>query len=607
MADPKYIIGIDLGTTNSVMAFTEAAPKEGTEPIVRIFKIPQLVGPGSMGEREILPSFLLLPGPHDIPGGGLSLPWDQNNSLVVGEFARDRGAEIPHRLIASTKSWLCHTGVDRNKAILPWEGSDELPKLSPVEATAAILRHIKDSWNWKVGADDHLRLEDQEIFLTVPASFDVVARNLTMEAAQMAGLKNPTLLEEPQAALYAWINASENRWRDSVKAGDSILVVDVGGGTTDFSLIKVSEEEGELTLERIAVGEHLLMGGDNMDLTLAYAVAGRMASEGRKLDNYQMRGLCHGCRAAKEYLFENEGDSSFPITILGRGTSLIGSTIKTELTRPDVVKILIDGFFPECAGDAQPRVQRRVGMRELGLSYTSDPAVTHHLAGFLNPKGTGIDVGTDPFSPTAVLFNGGVMKADALRTRVLDLISSWVGKGDQAPIRRIESNDLDLAVAKGAAYYGLVRQGRGIRIRGGLGKTYYIGIEASLPAVPGITTPTKALCVAPFGMEEGTEAALPDKEFGLVIGEPVKFEFLGSHIRRKDTMGTVVEDWEGEVEEITSLEAHLEGETGTTLPVTLEIRITELGTLELWCVSRSDDRKFKLEFNVRERDPHKNG
>ena len=604
MSDPTYIIGIDLGTTNSVVAYTETQIDEYKEPEIQVFDMPQLTAPGSVGESKILPSFILLPGPHDVPKGGLSVPWDEKSSLAIGEFARDRGAELPLRLIASTKSWLCHTGVDRNKAILPWEGPKDRPKLSPVESSAAILRHIKEAWDYVMASDDdRLCLENQEVFITVPASFDAVARNLTVKAAKTAGFPKSTLIEEPQAAFYAWIDATKGKWRDLVKVGDLVLVLDVGGGTTDLSLIKVSEGRGDLVLERIAVGKHLLVGGDNMDLTLAYAVAGRMASKGHKLDSYQMRGLCHGCRSAKEHLFVDQAATSYPITILGRGRKLIGDTIKTELTRKEVEKVLTDGFFPECDSDAQPQDQRRTGMRELGLSYTSDPAIMHHLAHFIRQQGSADSRnGGSMALPSAVLFNGGVMKARGLRERVLNVLSSWAHKKDKPVPREIEINDFDLAVARGAVYYGLARRGKGIRIRGGLGKTYYVGVEAALPAVPGMPTPIKALCVAPFGMEEGTEADLPDKEFGLVIGEPVKFNFLGSHTRHHDNIGVVVEDWEGEIEEITTVETSLEGEEGTILPVTLQIKVTEVGTLELWCISRQDDKKFKLEFNVRERE-----
>ncbi len=598
-----YVVGIDLGTTNSVVAYTEARAHEETEPHIRIFKIPQLVAAGSLGESSTLPSFLLLPGPHDVAEDGLALPWDPQSDTAVGTFARDRGAEIPMRMIASAKSWLCHTGVDRNKPILPWEGPDDRKKLSPVEASAAIIRHIREAWNFAFAQNDsHLRLEHQEIFLTVPASFDAVARNLTVKAAEMAGLAKTTLLEEPQAAFYAWIDRNRGEWRHMVRMGDLIMVADVGGGTTDLSLIKVTEANGELSLERVSVGKHLLIGGDNMDLTLAYTVAGNMAAEGRKLDAHQMRGLSYGCRSAKEHLFTHEDAQSYPITILGRGSRLIGGVIKTELTRAQAESVLKEGFFPSCDRNARPREERRAGMREMGLSYASDPAITHHLAQFLNQRETPESTLETFVCPTAILFNGGVMKAKGLRQKVLEILSSWTAEAGCPSPREIENSDFDLAVARGAAYYGLARKGKGIRIRSGLAKTYYIGVEASMPAVPGVPTPVKALCVAPFGMEEGSEATLSGKEFGLVVGEPVKFDFLGSDTRRHDAIGTIAEDWEGEIVLITTLETHLEGETGTIVPVTLETRITEVGTLELWCVSRENQNKFKLEFNVRKQE-----
>ena len=599
MTESTYIVGIDLGTTNSVVAYTEAQTDTDGEPTIRIFEIPQLAGPGSVESSPTLPSFVLLPGPHDVPLGGLQVPWSSDSSMAVGRFARDRGAEIPHRLVASAKSWLCHTGVDRNKQILPWEGPDDGIKLSPVEASAAILRHIRNTWNHVMAAaDENLRLEHQDVFLTVPASFDAVARDLTVEAAGMAGLSGSTLLEEPQAAFYAWIHATRGTWRDQVNVGDLILVTDVGGGTTDLSLIQVSEEKGELVLERVAVGQHLLVGGDNMDLTLAYFIANRMASTGQKLDAHQMRGLCHGCRTAKEHLFQNEGSESFPITILSRGSRLIGGSIKTELVHNEMEEILTKGFFPLCDSAVQPKEQLRTGVRELGLSYASDPAITHHLAHFLSKQGSEV---AGPACPTAVLFNGGVMKAQGLRKRVLTVLGSWAEDAGREPPREIGIDDFDLAVARGAACYGLARRGRGIRIRGGLSRSYYIGVEASLPAVPGMPTPVKALCVAPFGMEEGTEASLSSREFGLVVGEPVRFDFLGSTSRQNDGIGTIVEDWQGDIEKITTVETLLEGVAGTVLPVTMDIRATEVGTLELWCVSTKTDQKYRLEFNVRER------
>lgn len=607
MEKPSYIVGIDLGTTNSVVAYTETEAEGSELPEIRVFKIPQLVGPGSVAERPVLPSFVLVPGPHDVPPGALSLPWNPDGDLAVGEFARDRGAELPHRLIASSKSWLCHTGVDRRASILPWEGPEDVRKLSPVAAEAAILSHIRDAWNHGFArGDERLSLENQEVFLTVPASFDAVARDLTVEAAGLAGLHRIVLLEEPQAAFYAWIEASQDGWRKRVRKGDLVLVVDVGGGTTDFSLIRVSEDSGELVLDRIAVGEHLLVGGDNMDLTLAHVVSRSMTEQGRKLNAYQLRGLWSACRSAKEKLLAEEGEEKVSVTVLGRGSSLIGGTLTTYLDRAQANQILVEGFFGLCKREAEPRSTPRTGMRELGLSYAADPAVTHHLAVFLRRAGASeVGGGSERLLPTAVLFNGGVMKAAILRRRILDVLRSWGSETDG--VRELPSGDLDLAVARGAAYYGLARRGRGIRIRGGLGRSYYIGVEAALPAVPGMPTPQKALCLAPFGMEEGTEVTLEGKIFGLVVGEPVRFDFLGSLTRRQDTAGTIVEDWEGEIETLTTLETVLDGEPGTIVPVVLQVRATEVGALEVWCLAQEGGGRFRLAFNVREHADQENG
>ena len=602
MTDPTYIIGIDLGTTNSVVAYTAARFEKGRPADIRTLDLPQLVQAGTVENRPLLPSFIFNPGPHDVPEGGLELPWDPDARLAVGEFARERGAEVPHRLISSAKSWLCNTMVDRNKPILPWDAPPDVERLSPVAASAAILRHIRDAWNFSMarsasGPEATLRMEHQDIYLTVPASFDAVARELTFQAARRAGLENVTLLEEPQAAFYAWIDAVGDRWREQVQKGDLVLVCDVGGGTSDFSLIRVSEADGRLELERIAVGDHLLVGGDNMDLALAYAVARRLAEQGTRLDAWQMRGLWHTCRQAKERLLSGEDTAAYPLTILGRGSKLIGGTLKTELSREEVDQVILDGFLPACEPSASPQKVAKAGIKEIGLAYEADPAVTRHLARFLRRQGAGE---AETRLPTAVLFNGGVMKAQAVRRRILEIISGWRSGETPEALQELGHADFDLAVARGAAYYGLARRGEGIRIRGGLGRSYYIGVAASMPAVPGMPAPVKALCVAPFGMEEGSDDVLAQQEFALVVGEPVSFDFLASATRRDDAPGTVVEDWAGEIEHLTTIETTLDGEAGSVVPVTIEIRISEVGTLELWCVSREDGRRWKLEFNVRE-------
>jgi molecular chaperone DnaK (HSP70) len=607
MAEPAYIIGLDLGTTNSVLAYTKADTARIEEADIRIFEIPQLVDAGVVERRPILPSFVLLPEAHDTPPGALELPWEAEAQMAVGEYARNRGEEIPHRLISSSKSWLCNPLVDRNAPILPWEGSRPADagsgrKLSPVQASAAILAHIRDAWNDAManlpeGADEALKMENQLLYLTVPASFDAVARELTVAAAQMAGLQHVTLLEEPQAVFYAWIGASHDGWRKQVSSGDLILVCDVGGGTSDFSLIRIGDEAGDLVLDRIAVGHHLLVGGDNMDLALAYALSRQLAEKGTRLDSWQMNGLWHSCRRAKERILSDPSCQRLPVTILGRGRSLIGGTISAELTRELVESVLRDGFFPRCAAADKPAAAQKTGIQEFGLTYAADPAITRHLAAFLDRPAGGEENGL----PSAVLFNGGVMKAGMLREQVCSVLSEWLQVEPDAAVREIEAGDFDLAVAKGAACYGLARQGKGIRIRGGLGRSYYIGVAASMPAVPGIPAPTRALCVANFGMEEGTRAVIDNREFVLTVGEPALFEFLGSTTRQNDAVGTVVEDWEGEIESITTLETTLEGENGRPIIVTLELAVTEVGTLELWCVAKNEDRRWKLEFNVRER------
>ena len=606
MDNPTFIVGIDVGTTHCVLAYAPVAPADATDTnidaadVVQRFAVPQVVSPGEVQARPLLPSFLLLPGPHDVPEGALALPWDPAIDLAVGEYARERGAELPARLVASAKSWLSNQGVDRTAAILPWDAPADARRVSPVDALAAFLRHLTAAWNAQMAAaDPALRLEQQELYLTVPASFDAVARELTVQAARAAGLHNFTLLEEPQAAFYAWIDANAAGWRDAVNVGESILVCDVGGGTTDFSLIQVVDEQGNLELQRVAVGDHILLGGDNMDLTLAYAVQAKLAQQGTKLDTWQFRTLWHRCRKAKERLLSDPTLDAEPISILGRGSSLIGGTIRTELTRQEIESVLLAGFFPDCGPDDVPQQQRRVGIREMGLPYASDPAITRHLAQFLQRHA--VDGEGRRAYPGAVLFNGGVMKAAPLRARVLDVLRAWSGNPD---LRELDAVDLDQSVALGASYYGLARQGRGLRIRAGASRAYYIGVESAMPAVPGIPTPVNALCVVPFGMEEGAQEEIRQKEFGLVVGEPAVFQLLASTTHKDDRPGEIVEDWSGDLQEVTTMEALLPAtdaeSAGAIIPVWLESKMTEIGTLELWCVARDDDRRWRLEFNLRD-------
>lgn len=596
----RYVVGVDLGTTNCSLAFAAVEAEDPSRPSpIGQLPVPQVVGLNDVSPRPLLPSFLYLAAPGEFPAKALDLPWNAGADRAVGVFARDHGAKSPGRLVSSAKSWLSHAGVDRRAAILPWSASPEVAKVSPVEASAAYIAHMRDAWNQEMGKAAG-PLEAQDVLLTVPASFDAVARELTVEAAKRAGLAGVTLLEEPQAAFYAWLAGAGDGWRKQVKVGDVILVCDVGGGTTDFTLIAVEERDGDLALNRLAVGEHILLGGDNMDLALAYAVAAKLSRGMDGLDAAQRVALNYACRGAKESLFADPGKKSATVAILGRGSKVIGGSIKAELDRETLDRVLVDGFLPMCEPSDLPARGRRVGLAEIGLPYAADAAITRHLARFLNRQAGSLHAEGGVVRPSAVLFNGGVFKADPLRSRVLEVLSHWAG----GPVPALKSDDLDLAVARGAAYYGQVRQGRGVRIRGGVARSYYVGLETSAPAVPGVAPEVKALCVVPMGMEEGTEADVPGPELGLVVGEPAVFRFLSSTTRRDDAVGAVVERWAPEeIQELAPLETALavEGELeGATVPVRLHSRVTEVGTLDLSCRSARDDRRWSLEFNVRE-------
>ena len=598
MPQPKtsrFIVGIDLGTTNSVVAFVDTAAERLA---VQILPIPQVTAPGNVEARSVLPSFLYSPTEGEFPANALKVPWPAPANFVVGEFARQRGTEVPARLIASAKSWLSHAGADRTAPILPWGSPDDVPKMSPVTASAQYLAHMRQAWN--VAFPD-TPLERQDVLLTVPASFDAVARDLTIQAAHDAGLPQVTILEEPQAAFYAWIDAHGDAWRQEVHVGDTILVCDIGGGTTDFSLIAVHEESGELVLERVAVGDHILLGGDNMDLALAYSVRERAARDGTQLDAWQFRSLSLSCRDAKEKLLSGGKDTNQPIAILGRGRKVVGGSVRMAVEFADVERTVVDGFFPRCQIGDPPQAQRRTALQEIGLPYASDPAATRHLAHFLSRQRGAVGASDEAAHPTAVLFNGGVMRASLVRQRLLDVLNGWFGAAGAGAVRVLTGGDPEHAVARGAAYYGLARRGRGVRIRGGTARAYYIGIETAMPAVPGHHPPIKALCVVPHGIEEGSDLDLPAQEFGLVVGEPTEFRFLGSATRRDDHVGTLVEAWDDDIQELAPLETTLEwkGQEGTTVPVRLQARVTEVGILELWCVTRDGTHRWKLEFNVR--------
>ena len=455
---------------------------------------------------------------------------------------------------------------------------------------------------------------DVEIVLTVPASFDEVARNLTAEAAEAAGLGKVVLLEEPLAAFYAWTAQPGADWRAQVRPGDIVLVCDVGGGTADFTLIAISEKDGDLDLERISVGEHILLGGDNMDLALAYALRAKLEAEGKSIGDTQFLALIHAAGKAKEAMLEDETLTEFPVAVPSRGSSLFGGTVSTTLDRTTLEQIVLDGFFAKTEIDDLPQKTRRAGLQEFGLPYASDPVISKHLARFLTRSLENVDssealrslIGPEarakPFlAPTAVLFNGGVFKAAPIRRRVLDLLTAW---SDGADVRALAGFEPDLAVAKGASIYGRNRiTGKGLRIRAGASRSYYIGLETSMPAVPGFKPPLKALCVVPQGMEEGSEVLIEGRDFALVTGQPAEFRFFSSEVRSGDTPGQIIQDAERELVETSLLEVDLAAvediPAGQPVPVQINALVTELGTLELWMKHTKSDRRWKVEFEVR--------
>ncbi|AVF76952.1 nucleotide-binding protein [Vibrio alginolyticus] len=623
---PKFSVGIDLGTTHCVMSFVDTHNEDAR---VEVMPIPQLTAPGTVETRSQLGSFLYQPHEHEMNPQSRVLPWSSEPKALVGAIARNLGSKTPIRLVASAKSWLCHAGVNRRDAFLPAGSPEEVEKVSPLRATELYLEHLKDAWNH---ANPNHNLADQDVTITVPASFDPAARDLTAEAARNVGFVHLTLLEEPQAALYNWIDNSNDKWRDEVEVGDIVLVVDIGGGTTDLSLVEVTEDDGNLTLNRIAVGEHILLGGDNMDLALAYRLKMKLAQEGKELQPWQVQAMTHACRDAKEALLNDSELQSVPIVVPSRGSKLLGATLKTELTQEEVQQTLVDGFFPQVAITDHPVQRNRGALTQMGLPYAQDAGITRHIAAFLSKQanalsasGNGAEAAQDfnPFAnmpgmpgadaaqsadfikPTAILFNGGVLKSKLLATRLEDTINEWLIEADAEMAKRLTGVDLDLAVASGAAYYGSVRRGQGVRIRGGIASAYYVGIESAMPAIPGMAPPMEALCVAPFGMEEGSSVDVPSQEFGLIIGQPVNFQFFGSTVRRDDLAGTHLDYWAPEeLEELPEIQVTLpvsEGRReGEVVPVTLASRVTELGTLYLEAIAADNGQKWHVEFDVRE-------
>jgi hypothetical protein len=609
---PRFSLGIDLGTSNSAIAFCEVESDQ-----TEILEITQIFGPNRIGEKPTLPSALYIPHPQEFSAGAFPLPWRtvEGGDAIIGQFARDHGALVPDRLITSAKSWLSNPHIDPRQRILPWKSEIKEEKRSAFDCSRLYLEHIKQSFLHTLrGRGKDIELKDVETVLTVPASFDEIARNLTAEAAEAAGLGKVVLLEEPLAAVYAWTAQAGKDWRAQVRRGDVVLVCDIGGGTADFSLIAISEKDGALDLNRISVGEHILLGGDNMDLALAYTLRAKLEAEGKSIGETQFLALTHAAGRAKEAMFEDDALAEFPIAVPSRGSSLFAKTLSTKLDRQTLEAVVLDGFFAQTEVTDLPRKARRAGLQEFGLPYASDPVVSKHLARFLtrsleNARASetlrslvGDAAGSKPFlAPTAVLFNGGVFKAAPIRRRVLDLLTDW---NEGQPVRELAGFQPDLAVAKGASLYGRIRvTGKGLRIKAGASRSYYIGLESSMPAVPGFTPPLKALCVVPQGMEEGAEVLIEGRDLALVIGQPAEFRFFSSDVRSGDAPGEIVPDAERELLEISLLEVDLPAvddiPAGQSVPVRINAVVTELGALELWMKHTKSDRRWKVEFQVR--------
>ncbi len=598
----RYIIGIDLGTTNSAVAYIDLEKKS---PNVDIFKIPQLIAPGEISARPLLPSFLYLPGGYELPVDSIRLPWNDAIDYVVGEFAREQGSLVPDRLVSSAKSWLCHAKVDRTAPILPWGTSDtDIEKISPVEASARYLEHIRQAWNYYIahGRDEHL-FEEQLIVLTVPASFDEVARELTVEAAKKAGIPRLILLEEPLAAFYAWLYRNQNKWQEKIQPGQIVLVCDVGGGTTDFTIVALNESEKGIKFDRLAVGDHLLLGGDNMDLALGRHIELERFGKAGSLDPKRWYQLCHQCRKAKETILQNKDVESVKVTVVGRGTKLIGDTVSATIHRNTIEQLILDGFFPEVEIDEAPEKAARTGLTEWGLPYVQDPAITRHLAAFWKKFETLIsgETGRERPYPDFMLFNGGALVPEVIRKRLLGVVGKWFCEitSDNWIPEELHNPRPDLAVAFGAAYYGLVRLGKGIKVGAGTPRSYYVQVGI----VEGEKERYKGFCIVPRGTEEGFHTELTEPSFQVITNRPVSFQLLSSITRLGDRLGDLVELESDEVTPLPPIKTVLKfgkGETVQKIPVNLVLKLTEVGTLDLWCKSLKTPHRWQLRFDVRQ-------
>ena len=603
-SEPRFVVGIDLGTTNSAACYVDTHQEPWH---VATLSILQLIAPGQVEPRETLPSFHYQPATGEFPVDAVRLPWQSGAAQhFVGVFARDHGVHVPGRLIASAKSWLCHPGVDRTSAILPWQGADDVDRLSPVEASSRYLRHIRACWDEQFPSH---ALAEQTVVLTIPASFDEVARNLTIQAAQMAGLPRVLLIEEPQAAFYAWIDRHRGDWEDRVTPGQKILVCDVGGGTSDFTLIRVkSDSAGKVAFHRVAVGEHLILGGDNLDLALAHFIENRFRETGiKQLTPRQYSVLVRLARQVKETLLSERAPETYTVSLPGTGSKLIGGGIQAEVTHKEVAALLVEGFLPRTDFSDSPR-QVQSGFREFGLPYAPDSAITRYLAAFLRTHSelaadnTMLNDDAHPARPDIVLFNGGLFESKLLQNQLTQCVEAWFANSDDGwKLQVLDCQRLDLAVALGAACFGMASRGVGTRISAGLPRTYYIGAESDHGAT--------AVCLIPAGTEPGTDLEPPPQSFRLSTGSPVEFPVYYSGTRLTDPIGATVD---ADPEQLTALPAirtvirdrstardSAVTAVNETVPVRVNARLTEIGTLDLWCASTTDNQRWKLQFDVR--------
>lgn len=579
----RYLIGIDLGTTNCCVSYVD---KEDARATTRSFSLPQLVGPGQVESKPLLPSFCYLAGQEEWDKGSLTLPWASQRDYMVGIFALSYGSRVPTRLVSSAKSWLCHSSVARNDPMLP-PGGDPSLRISPVEASSRYLRHIAEAWNATVAKDKpEDEFEQQQIVITVPASFDEVARALTVESAKKAGFASVSMLEEPQAAFYNWIDQNEKKWSEILEAGSRILVCDVGGGTTDFSFIKVQEVNDKLSFLRMAVGDHLLLGGENIDNALAQFIADKLSKE---LTPAQWQHLCHQARLAKETLYGAEADS-YRIVLTGEGSKVVGGTQTYTITREEADNIVLEGFFGYLPWGEAIVKSKNSGFKSLGLPYEQEPSIIKHLAQFLERHQC---VGEN--SPTHILFNGGTMYPKIFQDAVIAALNNWF---PHQKITLLTAHHFDHAVSRGAAYFGKVKHGLGIRIGGGSPRTYYLGIDVK----EGDQALKRVLTLLPRGSEEDTSYT-SEKAFLATPNQPVAFQLYTSHVRLDDSKGDVIPLIEGEFHPLPPIHTILrygKGSEGTQpIEVKLGIHLTSIGTLEVWLQSIKTSHKWNLEFQLR--------